>query len=184
VTSNESIAALVAWTLTVAMVSGCSRASKGSARREAAEPHPAPTAPAAHSAQISPVLELRLVVDADGIPFPERRGGTLLLAREVAVSTCDVEKAVAVRNKTATPGGEVAHVATKLSMWAGFRFERFTAEHVKQRVAIIVDGKIVSAPVMQAAIPSGHISVDADSMEEAVDLEKRLHERGECTGKL
>lgn len=182
-TNPGSKALLVVGALAAATASGCSKASNGAGAGATDVPHTAASSPMEHASRASPVLELRLVVVTDGTAFRDRHGRTLVLAREVAVSTCDVEEAGVVRNEVATPGGEVAHVAIRLSPSASLRFERFTTEHLKQRVAIVVDGKIVSAPVVQAAIPGGHISVDAESMEEAVDLERRLRERAGCAGK-
>jgi preprotein translocase subunit SecD len=35
------------------------------------------------------------------------------------------------------------------------RFETYTGEHIKQRFAIVVDGVVMSAPLIQTRIPGG-----------------------------
>ena len=51
------------------------------------------------------------------------------------------------------------------------QFERLTAEHVKKRLAIVLDGSVYSAPVIQERIAGGRAQVSGSfSMEEANDL--------------
>ncbi|SFM92997.1 protein translocase subunit SecD [Thermodesulforhabdus norvegica] len=50
-------------------------------------------------------------------------------------------------------------------------FERITGEHVKERLAIVLDGVVYSAPVIQEKISGGHASITGSfTMEEARDL--------------
>ena len=39
------------------------------------------------------------------------------------------------------------------------RFRAFTASHVKRRLAILVDGVVESAPLIQSEIGGGHLSI-------------------------
>ena len=38
-------------------------------------------------------------------------------------------------------------------------FESVTAAHVHRALAIVVDGEVVSAPIVQSAIPGGHLQI-------------------------
>lgn len=50
-------------------------------------------------------------------------------------------------------------------------FERITTEHVKKRLAIVLDDTVYSAPVIRERIPGGRASIEGSfSMEEANDL--------------
>jgi preprotein translocase subunit SecD len=46
-------------------------------------------------------------------------------------------------------------VRLEFSKEGGDRFEAYTAAHIKRRFAILVDGKVMSAPVIQTRIPGG-----------------------------
>ncbi len=50
-------------------------------------------------------------------------------------------------------------------------FERITEEHIKKRMAIVLDEKVYSAPVIQERISGGHASISGNfSLSEAQDL--------------
>jgi len=53
-------------------------------------------------------------------------------------------------------------------------FRRFTASHVGQKVAIVIDGAVVAAPQLQAPIPTGMFSIDLPGQKEQEDLAERL----------
>lgn len=50
-------------------------------------------------------------------------------------------------------------VSVKLTPEGARRFEEATGKNIKRRLAIVVDGKIASAPVVQARIPGGMVSI-------------------------
>jgi preprotein translocase subunit SecD len=73
-----------------------------------------------------------------------------------------------VRDATAQPdqsdrglGGW--HVAMELTPLGGDRFEEITGANVKRRFAIILDGKVESAPVIQTKIAGGHAQITMGS---------------------
>jgi preprotein translocase subunit SecY len=62
------------------------------------------------------------------------------------------------------------HVGVELDPEGAERFRAFTAANVKRRLAIVVDGVVESAPVIQAEIPGGQVVV---SMGNATDPEQQ-----------
>ncbi|SMC20438.1 preprotein translocase subunit SecD [Desulfacinum hydrothermale DSM 13146] len=63
------------------------------------------------------------------------------------------------------------YVALEFDPQGARLFERITGEHVKERLAIVLDGVVYSAPVIQEKIGGGRASITGSfSMEEARDL--------------
>lgn len=54
---------------------------------------------------------------------------------------------------------EAPRVNLQLTPEGARRFEDFTAANVKRRLAILVDGRVVSAPVIFTRIPGGNVSI-------------------------
>lgn len=64
-----------------------------------------------------------------------------------------------------------AYVALSFNSQGATIFERITAENVKKRMAIVLDGKIYSAPTIQERISGGKASISGNfTMAEAQDL--------------
>lgn len=64
-----------------------------------------------------------------------------------------------------------AHVALAFNKKGADTFERITGEHLKKRMAIVLDGKVYSAPVIQDRIAGGRATISgASSLNEAQDL--------------
>lgn len=85
----------------------------------------------------------------------------------------DVESAKA----TSDPQTSTPIVSITLGAGGAQRFEDATRANVKKRLAIVVDGQVMSAPVVQSAIGGGRlqITLGADkSIGDARDLAKRL----------
>ena len=62
--------------------------------------------------------------------------------------------------KVDTYGGAAeVSLGLTLSKIAGFRFEQFTEVNVKRRVAIVFDGRVRAAPVIQTKITGGFLTV-------------------------
>jgi preprotein translocase subunit SecD len=57
---------------------------------------------------------------------------------------------------------------------AGRRLEAFTAAHVGERVAILVDGETVMTPEVRDAIAGGHLEIGGSSAGELRDIRRRL----------
>ncbi|HOO40864.1 MAG TPA: protein translocase subunit SecD, partial [Syntrophales bacterium] len=63
------------------------------------------------------------------------------------------------------------HVAIKFNTQGAEDFDRITGENVKKRLAIVLDGNVYSAPVIQERISGGQAQITgAFTMEEARDL--------------
>ena len=63
------------------------------------------------------------------------------------------------------------HVSLKFNAQGAKNFDRITAENVKKRLAIVLDGVIHSAPVIQERISGGQAQITGSfTMEEAADL--------------
>jgi preprotein translocase subunit SecD len=62
------------------------------------------------------------------------------------------------------------HVALMFTEQGGRIFERITGENVKRRFAIILDGKIESAPVIQTRIAGGHAQITMGSNDPEAQL--------------
>jgi preprotein translocase subunit SecD len=124
----------------------------------------APDAPATATAKSS--LELRLVVSdqADGAAFPTGKGDSVRLAKDSIIGRGDIASAQA--------DGNAVHVT--LAPAAAKRFEDFTSKNVGAKLAIVVDGKVKSAPVIKAAISGGHVEVSVGSQKEAELLARSL----------
>ncbi|HEY2989304.1 MAG TPA: protein translocase subunit SecD [Candidatus Binatia bacterium] len=66
---------------------------------------------------------------------------------------------------------EGPHVELVLNSSGARLFERITAENVKRRLAIVLDNKVYSAPVIQERIGGGHAQISGNfDMKEARDL--------------
>ena len=78
-----------------------------------------------------------------------------------------LEDAIAARD----PQFNEAQVQFELNRLGGREFSRFTSQHVGDFLAIVLDGEVVSAPVIQDRIGArGQINLGNSPMEEASDL--------------
>ncbi|HEY3498472.1 MAG TPA: protein translocase subunit SecD [Polyangiaceae bacterium] len=62
------------------------------------------------------------------------------------------------------------HVALTFTEQGGRIFERITGDNVKRRFAIILDGRVESAPVIQSRIPGGHAQITLGSNDPEAQL--------------
>lgn len=95
---------------------------------------------------------------------------TFVLEGEPVLTNKDIVEALpAVNSVSGTPD---VYIAITLTPEAGQRFARFTRERVNRRVAILLDGRVNSAPVIKTAIDGGKISITMG----AYDFEKQMKE--------
>jgi hypothetical protein len=87
---------------------------------------------------------------------------TLLLAGEPILRTADVIDAIAVAPSHRSYSPE-ATVQVTLSPESAARFEDATRGWIERRIAILLDDKVTSAPVVRSAIGGGHISINMGS---------------------
>jgi hypothetical protein len=105
---------------------------------------------------------------------------TWLVKRAPIADGADVKSAHAVPQdvEKAYRGGWA--VVIELAPAGAERFRAFTVSHLKRRLAMVVDGVVESAPVIQAEIPGGHIQITMGTgdpekqREDAKRLEDRL----------
>ncbi len=117
----------------------------------AADPPPAP-------------LDLRLVATEGGTPTPQLEGGELRLEAASLLSRDDIRGAEA----------DGAAVQVELTPAGATRFAEATKASVGRKMAIVVDGKIVAAPVVREAITGGRVMITFPDAAAAADLAKRL----------
>jgi preprotein translocase subunit SecD len=120
--------------------------------------------------------EIRRETDPDGLRQTEVGWRTYYLFGKADITGDMLRDAQAVPDQSGRGLGGW-YVALTFTEAGGDRFEEVTGANVKRRFAIILDGKIESAPVIQTRIAGGHASItlgasDTDSqLEEARKLE-------------
>ncbi len=93
-----------------------------------------------------------------------------LLARSPVVTGRDLRNATAQQGAMSR-GWETAFVLTQD---AAKRFERFTGTHIGQRLAIVLDNQVLSAPVIEGKISDNGVINNIGSQEDASDLALNL----------
>ena len=96
-----------------------------------------------------------------------RSSNPILLKSRTVLTGSSLESAkVAIGDRLGEP-----HVSIKFNAQGAQDFERITAENVKKRMAIVLDGAVYSAPVIQDRISGGNAVITGSfSMDEAKDL--------------
>ncbi len=130
-----------------------------------------------------PAAELFLSVPEAQIAMP--RGLTLQFAAQPIGQGAGLYRELYVLSRDAFLTGDMLEGATagrdpqfnqpqvqfQLSRIGGRRFGELTGQHIGDRIAIILDGEVVSAPVVRDRIGArGQIDLAGSTMEEAVDL--------------
>lgn len=130
-----------------------------------------------------PAAELFLSVPETEIAMP--RGTTLQFAAQPIGQGAGLYRELYVLERDAFLTGDMLEGATagrdpqfnqpqvqfQLSRIGGRRFGELTGQHIGDRIAIILDGEVVSAPVVRDRIGArGQIDLAGSTMEEAVDL--------------
>jgi hypothetical protein len=68
--------------------------------------------------------------------------------------------------------GGVASVVVTLTPDGAAKFEKLTKESVMRRLALVIDGLVVSAPIVQGPITGGKLSIAMSAGEKSTDAEK------------
>jgi preprotein translocase subunit SecD len=113
-------------------------------------------------------LEYRTV---DEVTLKQEEAGfrTYLLKTRAEVTGDLVRDAAAQPDQgSGSLGGWI--VALTFTEQGGRIFERITGENVKRRFAIILDGRVESAPVIQTRIPGGHATITLGSSDPEAQL--------------
>ena len=121
-------------------------------------------------------VEFRLVDEspAGDAPDMQIKGTTerVRLAQEVIVDRADIVSAQA----QVSPLGQFYEVLIAVTPEAAGRLRTVTANNIGKRLAIVIDGVVITAPTIQSEVPGGEavISGNFDSRE-AHDIADRLN---------
>lgn len=113
--------------------------------------------------------------DAYGEPQVGKVYEAYYLHKKVWLSNADIASAHVVYGYHNEP-----QVSLQFTAGAGLRFEQLTRDNVERRLAIVLDGRVSSAPVIKEAIPGGRavITLGAgspnDQLAEATNLARTL----------
>ena len=110
----------------------------------------------------------RLAAQAD--VAPQLEGGELLLEAASLLSRDDIRGAKA----------DGTAVQVELTPAGTTRFAEATTANVGRKMAIVVDGKVVAAPVVREAITGGRVTITLMDAAAAADLAKRLQPARDC----
>jgi preprotein translocase subunit SecD len=97
-------------------------------------------------------------------------GGVYLVAKTPIVRGPDIRDAKPEQSRT-SGGWQTAFV---LSQDAAKRFSAYTGSHIGQRLAIVLDGKVLSAPVVNGQISDNGVIEGIGNQQEATDLALNL----------
>ncbi|WP_342234700.1 SecDF P1 head subdomain-containing protein [Inquilinus sp. OTU3971] len=131
-------------------------------------PLPQPAVP-----PVTAAIEFRLAQaePGPGLTAVEKDGRTLYLQPQVIISTPDIASA----EQSFDPLWGQPVVSLELNSAGRDRLAAFTATHIGRTLAIIVDGALVTAPVIQSVIPDGRLQISGvQSLAEAMDLAGKL----------
>lgn len=138
---------------------------------------------------IGKTAHLEFKVVDDDVDLEKAQKGVLPPGRELTAlrfrnpDGSYLERPIAVRSEAAMTGQEISnatvnfdsnnqpYVSLNFTPHGARLFERITAENVKKKLAIVLDGKVYSAPVIQEKISGGRASINGRfSTDEAKDL--------------
>ena len=109
-----------------------------------------------------------LIYGYGGSGETDRRASVPYLVKSKALLTGDALESAQV--KIGDRFGD-SYIAIKFNSQGATDFERITSENVKKRLAIVLDGTVHSAPVIQERIAGGQASITGSfTMDEAKDL--------------
>ena len=106
-------------------------------------------------------LAIHAVVAEDGVAFADREGAHHLLSEKPAFTQADFANVTAVIDATGAPVIEFTFTPE-----ASLAFAEWTAARVGARIALVLDGTIVSMPVLRSAMTGGTGQI-ADNFTEA-----------------
>ncbi|MCK9229546.1 MAG: protein translocase subunit SecD [Syntrophales bacterium] len=115
---------------------------------------------------VPPGNEILYGTGVDRVSGARTRTPYLLYSRALLTGDALEDARVAIEGRFGAP-----YVSIKFDTQGARDFERITAQHVRKRLAIVLDGVVHSAPVIQERISGGQAQITGDfSMEDARDL--------------
>jgi preprotein translocase subunit SecD len=101
-------------------------------------------------------------------------------APQFQIATRDVSSAsvsVVTGQILANPTQEVALLHVRLTERKAKEFQKFTREHIKQKIQIVIFGKVATEPVILQEITSGQLDLPYSSSNEASTVAQSLGKR-------
>ena len=131
------------------------------------------------SFQIRQVVDNKDSAGAEELPVAHARPGgesSLRVMKEAVLNGADVARATTQKDPI-TGGNEVLVTLTEKGKE---RFAKVTEDSIGKRLAIVVDRKIVSAPVIRTKIPGGSLAIAGNmTAKEAEELAEKFNGKGE-----
>ncbi|WP_158817964.1 protein translocase subunit SecD [Methylocapsa sp. S129] len=129
-------------------------------------------------------LEFRLVADPGDPPnevdnLPQQQGGQIPVQKRVMVAGEDLTNAQTGFDQNSQPD-----VNFTFNLRGGQRFGQVTSENVQRRFAIVLDGKVISAPVIQTPITGGRGQITGNFTVQEADNLSVLLRAGALPAKL
>jgi RNA polymerase sigma factor (sigma-70 family) len=125
------------------------------------------------------VFQVRLVFDqatADSEPMPLIRPGTTETLHVQKTPLLD-QKAIRTATVQKNPQTGAAEIQVALTDQSATRFAEVTKLHLGKRLAIVIDGKIYSAPIVRSEIRGGLVTISGNFTEqEATQLVEKINE--------
>lgn len=122
-------------------------------------------------------VEFRLAVDTSQEGYEEatlpREKQKIYLAPEVILSKKDI-RSVAVEQKKVNELLTYQVIKVNLNESAGKRFKSFTSANINKRVAVVVHGKVIFAPLIRVAISDSMEITGKFSDEEVKEIVKAM----------
>ena len=131
--------------------------------------------------EAAPIFQMRLVAETPSTTS-ERMTTVSKTGEQIVTETLNVEKAVLV-DQTALKSASMSKdslgrpiVDITLTTKGAEQFATITQQNLHKRLAIVIDGHLTSAPMIQSPITSGKAQISGNfSKEEATDLANRIN---------
>ena len=128
-------------------------------------------------ATLPPVPTDRKLLLEHEMPIPDAKDRRAYWRTYYVMTTTIIDETAIESAKTVEPDGDRVYrpsVSVKLTPAGQAAFAEATAKSVGHKLATIVDGVVIMAPVINGAIKGGAFRISMDSMPDATQLLKRL----------
>jgi preprotein translocase subunit SecD len=129
------------------------------------------------SFEIRQVVEERDSAGAETLPFAHTQSGaenSLRVMKQAVLDGSDVARATTQKDPITGDNGVLVSLTEK----GKERFAALTERSIGKRLAVVVDGKIMVAPVVRTKIPGGSLVISGNlTQKEAADLAAKFNEK-------
>jgi preprotein translocase subunit SecD len=129
-----------------------------------------------------PVFEIRLVLDKPALDSEQmtcapRKPGEVAEVLNVQRTPLIDQKALKSACVQSEPASGLPYVQLTFTEQGAKRFAEVTAQNIHKRLAIVIDGKLFSAPMVESQITGGSAQITGNfSQKEATDLAAKLND--------